>query len=74
MVRALPSFRHARLNLPHGRSPNRLALAFRRHWQRASGLVAEAIQRWGLFKPPKRCERSHPRQGDAKQTVLTVGD
>jgi len=70
MLRALPSFRQARLNLLHVVT-EQAGAGFQEHWQRASGLVAEAIQRLGLN--PEEVN-AVIRQGDAKQTVLTVAD
>jgi len=69
LLRALPSFRQARLNLPHV-VPNRLGAGFQEHGQRASGLVAERDQTPGL--QPEEVERSQSARAMPNSTVLTV--
>jgi nucleotide-binding universal stress UspA family protein len=70
MLRALPSFQQARLNILHVVT-EQAGEDFQDHWQRAAGLVAEAIQRLGLNPGDVN---AIIRQGDAKQTVLKVAD
>ncbi|MCP9800321.1 universal stress protein [Synechococcus sp. RedBA-s] len=70
MLRELPAFRQARLNLLHV-VPEQAGEDFQEHWQKASGIVADAIQRLGL--DPTEVN-AIIRQGDTKQTVLKVAD
>jgi nucleotide-binding universal stress UspA family protein len=62
--------RQARLNLLHV-VPEQAGENFQDHWQKAAGLVAEAVQRLGLN--PSEIN-TIIRQGDTKQTVLKVAD
>lgn len=70
MLRELPAFRQARLNLLHV-VPEQAGEDFQEHWQKASGIVADAIQRLGLDPTDVN---AIIRQGDTKQTVLKVAD
>ncbi|MCT0198850.1 universal stress protein [Synechococcus sp. CS-1325] len=70
MLRDLPSFQQARLNILHVVT-EQAGEDFQDHWQRAAGLVAEAIQRLGLNPGDVN---AIIRQGDTKQTVLKVAD
>ena len=70
MLRELPAFRQARLNLLHV-VPEQAGDDFQEHWQKASGIVADAIQRLGLDPTDVN---AIIRQGDTKQTVLKVAD
>ena len=70
MLRAIPVLRQARLNLLHV-VPEQAGENFQDHWQKAAGLVAEAVQRLGLN--PSEIN-TIIRQGDTKQTVLKVAD
>ncbi len=70
MLRDLPAFRQARLNLLHV-VPEQSGETVQEHWQRAGGLMAEAVQRLGLNPTDVN---TIIRQGDAKQTVLKVAD
>lgn len=70
MLRDLPAFQRARLNLLHV-VPEQAGENFQDHWQRAAGIVAEAVQRLGL--DPGEVN-TIIRQGDTKQTVLKVAD
>ncbi len=70
MLRAIPVFRQARLNLLHV-VPEQAGENFQEHWQNAAGLVAEAVKRLGL--DPSEIN-TIIRQGDTKQTVLKVAD
>jgi nucleotide-binding universal stress UspA family protein len=70
MLRDLPAFQRARLNLLHV-VPEQGGEDFREHWQRAAGIVAEAVQRLGLDPADVN---TIIRQGDTKQTVLKVAD
>ena len=70
MLRAIPVLRQARLNLLHV-VPEQAGSDFQEHWQKAAGLVAEAVQRLGLN--PSEIN-TIIRQGDTKQTVLKVAD
>ena len=70
MLRAIPVVRQARLNLLHV-VPEQAGENFQDHWQKAAGLVAEAVQRLGLN--PSEIN-TIIRQGDTKQTVLKVAD
>ena len=70
MLRAIPVLRQARLNLLHV-VPEQAGENFQEHWQKAAGMVAEAVQRLGL-NPSE--VNTIIRQGDTKQTVLKVAD
>ncbi len=70
MLRDLPAFRQARLNLLHV-VPEQAGDNFQEHWQKAAGIVADAIQRLGLDPADVN---AIIRQGDTKQTVLKVAD
>lgn len=70
MLRDLPAFRQARLNLLHV-VPEQAGDDFQEHWQKAAGIVADAIQRLGLDPADVN---AIIRQGDTKQTVLKVAD
>ncbi|MCX5931580.1 MAG: universal stress protein [Cyanobacteria bacterium] len=70
MLRELPAFRQARVNLLHV-VPEQAGEDFQEHWQKASGIVADAIQRLGLDPTDVN---AIIRQGDTKQTVLKVAD
>ena len=70
MLRAIPVVRQARLNLLHV-VPEQAGENFQDHWQKAAGMVAEAVQRLGL-NPSE--VNTIIRQGDTKQTVLKVAD
>lgn len=70
MLRDLPAVRQARLNLLHV-VPEQAGENFEEHWQNAAGMVAEAVKRLGLN--PSEIN-TIIRQGDTKQTVLTVAD
>ena len=70
MLRDLPAFRQARLNLLHV-VPEQSGETVQEHWQRAGGLIAEAVQRLGLNPTDVN---TIIRQGDAKQTVLKVAE
>ncbi|CAK6693219.1 MULTISPECIES: universal stress protein [unclassified Synechococcus] len=70
MLRELPAFRQARINLLHV-VPEQAGDDFQEHWQKAAGIVADAIQRLGLDPADVN---AIIRQGDTKQTVLKVAD
>ena len=70
MLRDIPAVRLARLNLLHVVS-EQAGENFQDHWQKAAGIVAEAVGRLGL--DPSEVN-TIIRQGDAKQTVLKVAD
>jgi nucleotide-binding universal stress UspA family protein len=70
MLRDLPAFRDARLNLLHV-VPEQAGTDFQEHWQQAAGLVADAIKRLGLDPGDVN---AIIRQGDTKQTVLKVAE
>ena len=70
MLRAIPVLRQARLNLLHV-VPEQAGENFQDHWQKAAGMMAEAVQRLGL-NPSE--VNTIIRQGDTKQTVLKVAD
>lgn len=70
MLRELPAFRQARLNLLHV-VPEQAGEDFQQHMQKAAGIVADAIQRLGLDPSDVN---AIIRQGDTKQTVLKVAD
>ncbi|MGB5134369.1 MAG: universal stress protein [Prochlorococcaceae cyanobacterium] len=70
MLRDIPVVRQARLNLLHV-VPEQAGEDFQQHWQQAAGLVAEAVSRLQL-NPSE--VNTIIRQGDTKQTVLTVAE
>lgn len=70
MLRDIPVVRQARLNLLHV-VPEQAGENFQEHWQKAAGMMAEAVQRLGL-NPSE--VNTIIRQGDTKQTVLKVAD
>lgn len=70
MLRDLPAFQSARLNLLHV-VPEQGGSSVQEHWQEAAGLLAEAVTRLGL--DPANVN-TIIRQGDTKQTVLKVAD
>jgi len=70
MLRDIPVVRQARLNLLHV-VPEQAGENFQDHWQKAAGMMAEAVQRLGL-NPSE--VNTIIRQGDTKQTVLKVAD
>jgi nucleotide-binding universal stress UspA family protein len=70
MLRDLPAFRQARLNLLHV-VPEQAGNDFQQHWQNAAGIVAEAVKRLNLDPGDVN---AIIRQGDTKQTVLKVAD
>ncbi|MEB3104257.1 MAG: universal stress protein, partial [Cyanobacteriota bacterium] len=70
MLRDIPAVRQTRLNLLHV-VPEQAGENFQEHWQKAAGIVAEAVGRLGL--DPSEVN-TIIRQGDAKQTVLKVAD
>ena len=70
MLRAIPAVREARINLLHVVSEQG-STDVQEHYQKAGGLVAEAVQRLGL---DPSSVNTIIRQGDAKQTVLKVAE
>ncbi len=70
MLRDIPAVRQARLNLLHV-VPEQAGESFSEHFQKAAGIVAEAVQRLGLSPSDVN---TIIRQGDIKQTVLQVAD
>ncbi|MEY3735133.1 MAG: hypothetical protein RLZZ624_191 [Cyanobacteriota bacterium] len=70
MLRDLPAFQSARLNLLHV-VPEQGGSSVQEHWQEAAGLLAEAVTRLGLNPGDVN---TIIRQGDTKQTVLKVAD
>jgi nucleotide-binding universal stress UspA family protein len=70
MLRDLPGFRAARINLLHVVSEQGKAGA-EDHWANAASLMAQAISRMGLDASEVN---SIIRNGDAKQTVLKVAE
>jgi nucleotide-binding universal stress UspA family protein len=70
MLRDLPAFATARLNLLHV-VPEQGGSSVQEHWQKAAGLLAEAVTRLGLNPGDVN---TIIRQGDTKQTVLKVAD
>ena len=70
MLRDIPAVRQARLNLLHV-VPEQVGESFTEHSQKAAGIAAEAVQRLGLNPSDVN---TIIRQGDTKQTVLTVAD
>lgn len=70
MLRDIPAVRQTRLNLLHVVT-EQAGDSFQNHWQKAAGLVAEAVERLGLDPSDVN---TIIRQGDAKQTVLKVAD
>ena len=70
MLRDLPAFQSARLNLLHV-VPEQGGSSVQEHWQEAAGLLAEAVTRLGLNPGDVN---TIIRQGDTKQTVLKVAE
>ena len=70
MLRDIPCFSQARLNLLHV-VPEQTSENLKDHWQKGATLLADAVDRLGL-KPTEI--NTILRQGDTKQTVLTVAD
>ncbi len=70
MLRDIPVVRQARVNLLHV-VPEQSGEDFQEHWQKAAGIVAEAVSRLGL--DPSEVN-TIIRQGDTKQTVLRVAE
>ena len=70
MLRDLPAFQRARLNLLHV-VPEQGGSSVQEHWQEAAGLLAEAVGRLGLNPGDVN---TIIRQGDTKQTVLKVAE
>ncbi|TCD55778.1 universal stress protein [Synechococcus sp. BS55D] len=70
MLRDLPGFRAARINLLHV-VPEQNKSGAEEHWADAAQLLAQAVERLGL-NPSE--VNSIIRQGDAKQTVLKVAE
>ena len=70
MLRDLPAFQAARINLLHVVT-EQSASESQQHWTRAGSLLASAVETLGLN--PKDVN-SIIRQGDTKQTVLSVAD
>ena len=70
MLRDIPAVQQARLNLLHV-VPEQAGDNFQEHWQKAAGIVAEAVARLGLNPSDVN---TIIRQGDTKQTVLKVAD
>lgn len=70
MLRDLPAFQAARINLLHVVT-EQSASESQQHWNRAGSLLASAVETLGLN--PKDVN-SIIRQGDTKQTVLSVAD
>ena len=70
MLRDIPVVRQARVNLLHV-VPEQSGEDFQEHWQKAAGIVADAVHRLGL--DPSEVN-TIIRQGDTKQTVLRVAE
>ena len=70
MLRDLPAFQRARLNLLHV-VPEQGGSSVQEHWQEAAGLLAEAVSRLGVNPGDVN---TIIRQGDTKQTVLKVAE
>ena len=70
MLRDLPGFRAARINLLHV-VPEQGKVGSEEHWSEAASLMAQAVSRMGLDASEVN---SIIRNGDAKQTVLKVAD
>ena len=70
MLRDLPAFQAARINLLHV-VPEQTMAATQQHWESAGSLLAGAVEKLGLNPQDVN---SIIRQGDAKQTVLNVAD
>ena len=70
MLRDLPAFQAARINLLHV-VPEQTMSATQQHWESAGSLLAGAVKQLGLNPQDVN---SIIRQGDAKQTVVTVAD
>lgn len=70
MLRDIPCFSKARLNLLHV-VPDQAGEDLNGYWQKGASLLADAVSRLGL-EPTE--VNTILRQGDTKQTVLTVAD
>ncbi len=70
MLRDIPCFSKARLNLLHV-VPNQAGEDLNGYWQKGALLLSDAVSRLGL-EPTE--VNTILRQGDTKQTVLTVAD
>ena len=70
MLRDLPAFQAARINLLHV-VPEQTMAATQQHWESAGSLLAGSVERLGLNPQDVN---SIIRQGDTKQTVLSVAD
>ncbi|MDA0291722.1 MAG: universal stress protein [Cyanobacteria bacterium] len=70
MLRDIPCFSKARLNLLHV-VPNQAGEDLNGYWQKGASLLSDAVSRLGL-EPTE--VNTILRQGDTKQTVLTVAD
>ena len=70
MLRDLPGFRAARINLLHV-VPEQGSAGSEEHWSAAASLLAQAVGRMGLDASEVN---SIIRNGDAKQTVLKVAE
>ena len=70
MLRDLPGFRAARINLLHV-VPEQGSAGSEEHWGAAASLLAQAVGRMGLDASEVN---SIIRNGDAKQTVLKVAE
>ena len=70
MLRDLPGFRAARINLLHV-VPEQGSVDSEEHWGAAASLMAQAVGRMGLDATEVN---SIIRNGDAKQTVLKVAE
>ena len=70
MLRDLPAFQAARINLLHV-VPEQTMSATQQHWKSAGSLLAGAVEQLGLNPQDVN---SIIRQGDTKQTVLNVAD
>ena len=70
MLRDLPGFREARINLLHV-VPEQGSAGSEEHWSAAASLMSQAVSRMGLNASEVN---SIIRNGDAKQTVLKVAE
>ncbi|MEN9876980.1 MAG: hypothetical protein RLZZ158_19 [Cyanobacteriota bacterium] len=70
MLRDIPGFAKARLNLLHV-VPEQAGADLQEHWQRGATLLAAAVAKLGLNPADVN---TILRQGDTKQTVLKVAD
>ena len=70
MLRDLPAFQAARINLLHV-VPEQTMAATQQHWESAGSLLAGSVEKLGLNPQDVN---SIIRQGDAKQTVLKVAE